>query len=147
MKNTRRGSAMIEFSLTAALMLTLLGGLVEYGMLFLEYGILHQTLRMAAEHASTAPYDSVNATPSDEFRRAVENIAVYGKAHPSPADRPVVPGLTRDQIRLDVRFENRMPAAVTVGVTEFTWRGIFRTYRFPGKPRLTFPYLGEYAAL
>lgn len=147
MRRRQRGSAIIEFSLTAGLLLTLLGGMVEYGLLFLEYSILHQTTRLAAEHAATTPYDSVNTTPSDSYRQAVANIAVYGKAQPAPEDKPVVPGLSREHITVDVRFENRLPVEVTVGVAAFEIHGLFKNHRFAGKPRLTFPYLGEFAAL
>ncbi len=147
MRHRQRGSSIVEFALSATFFLLFSGGLFDLGNLFLRYYLLQYTVRGAAEYASTAVYDSNNATPSEAFRLAVANIVVYGERAPGTKSAPLIPGLTRDQVTVDVKFENRVPVAVTVGVRELAVRGLFKTYHLSHKPKLTFPYMGEFAGL
>lgn len=143
----QRGSSLIEFALSATLFLTLSGGLFDLGNLFLRYYLLQCTVRSAAEYGARAAYDSVSATPSAAFRDAVANIVVYGEPAPKGKASPLVPDLTREQVTVDVKFENRVPVAVTVGVRDLAVRGLLKTYQLSNKPRLTFPYLGQFTGM
>lgn len=136
-----RGSSIIEFSLVATLCLALFGGLFECGHLFLDYYLLQHTVRRAAEWAAATPYESPNEQADDTLRSAVQNIVVFGEAAPRANARPLVAGLKREDVELSVRFENSVPVTMTVGLRDFEIRGLFRAYRFTGKPKASFPYL------
>ena len=95
-KANQKGSAVLEFAIGSAVMLSLFAGVFQFGFTFYRYNLLYNAVRNAAQYASMRSYDSSDSTPSSAYRTAVANIAVFGS--PEGGSMPVVPGLTTDKV-------------------------------------------------
>lgn len=86
MRKTQRGVALIEFALTAGVLLTIVFGVTEFGRAMFEYDTLAKAARDATRYLSTkAPGDTVAAADA-------VCLAVYG--NPACSGSPLAPGLT-----------------------------------------------------
>lgn len=144
-KNNRliRGNAMIEFALSAAILLPALVGTMQFGFSFLAYGKLETAVREGARYAALRTYDSSTATPSAAFTSAVQNMVVYG--NPNGGTTPVVRGITTDQIAVTTALYNGVPDLITVQLKSFQIDAAVATINISGKPWATYRYQGRFA--
>ena len=144
-KNNRlvRGNAMIEFALSAAILLPALVGTMQFGFSFLAYGKLETAVREGARYAALRTYDSSTATPSAAFTSAVQNMVVYG--NPNGGATPVVRGITTDQIAVTTAMYNGVPDLITVQLKSFQIDAAVATIHISGKPWATYRYQGRFA--
>ena len=135
MKRRRResGSALIELAGSMLLLVTLLTGIFQSGYTLYTYENLVHAVRAGARYASLGARRSGSDA---EFSKAVRNLVVYGDPHAIGA-RPIVPGLTPEQVQ--VTFE---PEAATVAVRGFAIDALFAKVRLDGRPTVTFPVTG-----
>ena len=137
----RRGSAFVEFALSAMLMFTLCGGVFQFGYSMYVYAQLTSAVRAAARHAAVRSYDSTTATPSSAYATAVKNVAVFGSPTQTTATR-AVRGLTPANVRISVTMNGGVARQVEVSIINFQVDAIFGSITFNGKPSSTFPYNG-----
>ncbi len=130
-RRTKRGSALIEFAGSLILLSVMFSGIFEIGYSFYTYGELVTAVRAGARYAALQPRGSA-ADPA--IAKAVRNLVVYGD--PAPADRtkPLVPGLTTDQVELV-----NGPDASTVSLHGFQLDALFMKVNLDGRPTVTFP--------
>jgi len=121
----RRGSALIEFAGSLILLSTVFAGVFQIGYTFFAYNTLINAVRAGARYASL--HDAKAAS-------AVANLVVYGDLVPSPAAKPVVPGLSVGNV--EVRFG---AATATVCVRGFKLDSLFSQVTLEGRPSVTFP--------
>ncbi|MBI3471159.1 MAG: pilus assembly protein [Candidatus Solibacter usitatus] len=142
----RRGSALIELSLSATLLVTLLAGAVQYGYTFYVYSQLHAAVRNGARYAGQRPFTAASPACVARMQEAIRKRVVYG-APDAPEDAvAVVRGLRPEHIAVEFQADSKgVPAEVTVAVQGFPVDSVFTTYTFQGKPATTMPYLGRYA--
>ena len=79
----RRGSALIELTLSLSFLTALFLGTWQYGYGFYVYAQLEQAVRDGARYAAARTYDSATTTPTDTYLAAVQNVVVYGDPAPS----------------------------------------------------------------
>jgi hypothetical protein len=146
-RHGEKGSAMIEFVLSATLLAGFFTGIFQYGYAFYAYNVLVNAVRSGARYASLKPYDSHSAVPSEAFQLAVQNMVVYGDPEPPRNAAPVLGGLTRSNVQLTVTGGPTggslvAPASMTVSISRFQVNSIFSVLNLDGRPSLTFPYTG-----
>ena len=151
---------MLEFAIGATVFVTLFTGTFQYGYSFYVYNNLLSAVRAGARYGTIARYTSLSgfsmATPpasgymgptgigtgQQEFVNAVQNVVVYGD--PSGGSNPVAPGLTTDNVNVDVTFLNGGPDKVWVRINGYTLNAIFGSWNLINKPACTMVYQGAF---
>ncbi|HEY3440535.1 MAG TPA: TadE family protein [Paludibaculum sp.] len=141
-RKRQRGNALIEAALAFTVLCPMFIGTFQFGLGFLYYNELANTVRSAARYAALQTYTSSTSTPASSFSDAVKNIAVYG--NPAGGTTPVVPGLQTSNASLVVTFLNGVPSTMDVSITNYQMDMVF-TKIMLNKPKATFAYVGHYA--
>ena len=141
-RSTRRGSALIELTLSLTFLTALFLGTWQYGYGFYIYAELEQAVRNGARYAAARTYDSATTTPSDTFLAAVQNVVVYGDPAPAAGATAVAPGLTTSKVALTVTFTSGVPTSMAVSITGYQFPTYFGNVSLTGKPTTTFPFVG-----
>jgi hypothetical protein len=140
---SRRGSAILEFAIAFGLLLTIFAGVWQFGYAFYAYNQLESAVRSAARYGSLANYDG-GSWNGATFNTRVKNMVVYGKPDITSADRPLLPGLTVNHVRVTPTFNGAVPSRIQVDIINFTIDAFFTEFPLQGKPRCTFEYMGRY---
>ena len=127
-----RGSALIEFAGSLALISTLFTGVFQMGYAFHNYNSLVNAVRSGARYAASR--QSASAAGNQDFAKSVRNVVLYGDPAPQPAARPVVPGLTEANVQLIVE-----PRTMTVTIRDFHLDSLLARIDIDGRPTVTFP--------
>ncbi len=138
----RRGSVIIEFALSFAVLFPFMAAVFEFGYGFFVYIQLQNSVREGARYASLRTYNTSTASYTLDYANAVKNVVVYGD--PLGGSTSTIPNLTAANVDLVVTFANAVPSAVTVSVKDYSMYTVFHTFVLQ-KPRCTFPYVGRYA--
>jgi Flp pilus assembly protein TadG len=143
----KRGSAMLEFALSATVLTGLLVGVFQIGYTFYAYNVLEHAVRGGAQYASLQPYDSTSKTPGTAFLTAVQNMVVYGDPNPQAGAAPRLNGLTTSNVQVTVSGRPAggtlaAPVSMTVSISGYRIDSVFSTTTLTGRPRVTFPYTG-----
>ena len=139
----RRGSAIIEFALSFALMFPLFTGVFQFGYVFYVYNRLENAVRAGARYASLRTYDSATDTPSDAYLAAVRSLVLYGD--PGGGAQPIVPGLATGNVSVTMTMDRNVPRQVSVAIASFQIDAVFTKIQLTGKPRAAFTYVGRFA--
>lgn len=114
----QRGAALVEFALVAAVFLTVLFGIVEFGRLLWTHNALTDATRRGARYATLRLNDSSG-------NLAVRKMVVYGDPNANPATAtPVVSGLTTNDVTLAYANYNgiQLSSKATVSITNYQFR-------------------------
>jgi Flp pilus assembly protein TadG len=139
----RAGTAMLEFTIGAGVLVAVFTGTFQFGYTFLQYNNLENAVARGARYASLVPYDSPTTAPSAAFQTAVRNMVLYG--NPTAGGAPVLSGLTAGNVILTVTFTNQVPSAMTVWINGYTIDSLFATTTLAKKPQVTYAYQGIWA--
>ncbi len=135
----RRGTALIEFALAFAALWAIASAVFEFGYSMYVYNSLVSALTHAGLYAARETFTE----PGSDFTNAVRNMAVYGA--PDGGTRALAPGLTPGHVTVDLtRDAAGVPATVSVGVTGYQIKALFRTYTLDGRPRVSVRWMGVY---
>lgn len=130
----RRGSALIEFAGSLTLLALMFAGIFEIGYSFYTYATLVTAVRAGARYAALQPK---GASVDGGVARAVRNLVVYGDPAPANRTKPVVAGLTTEQVELISDRDAR-----TVSLRGFELDALFMKVKLDGRPTVTFPVTG-----
>src|SRR5215472_1015862 len=136
----RRGSSLLEFAVATGILVPLFTGVFQFGYALFVYNNLESAVRGGARYASLRSYDSASSAPSDEFSRTVKNMVVYG--NPEGVGRAAAAGLSAENVRILPNMNGAAPESMTVEITDYAINAVFTSFRFNGKPSVTFPYSG-----
>jgi Flp pilus assembly protein TadG len=128
-----RGAAILEFALSATVLVGLLAGAFQIGHTFYAYNRLEQAVRRGAQYASLKPQATAE----------VKNLVVYGEPNPLAGDKPVLNGLTTSNVQVTVTGPADAPVSVTVAIDGYRIDSVFSTTMLTGRPSVTFPYVGQ----
>ncbi len=134
-RNRRAGTALIEFAAALILLSGMFTGIFQVGYTFFTYGKLVNAVRTGARYASLKAASESGADP--EFAKTVANMVVYGEPRPAAGAKPVVSGLTPDNVELVLG-----PSAASVSVRNFEIDALFTKVKLVGRPTVTFPFTG-----
>jgi Flp pilus assembly protein TadG len=148
----KRGSAMLEFALSATVLTGLLVGVFQIGYTFYAYNVLEHAVRGGAQYASLKPYDSASTAPGSAFLTAVQNMVVYGDPNPQAGATPVLNGFTTSNVHVTVTGGSAdgtlaAPVSMTVSISGYRINSVFSTTTLTGRPSVTFPYTGPYTGI
>ena len=139
-RSRRRGNVMMEFGLAFPLLFLFLSGMYQFGYAFFVYNQLQSAVRTGARYAATTDFDG---TAGSSFKSRVQNVVVYGV--PTGGSTPVVKGLTTSKVSVTwLGDAMSIPQTVTVGISDFSFYAVFRTFTLSDKPKATFIYMGQY---
>jgi Flp pilus assembly protein TadG len=155
----RCGSAMIELAIGSGVLMSVFTAAFQYGYIFYQYNVLYSAIENAARFASTYPYtDDCNTPLPSTFSTAVKAMAVYGNPA-ATSGTPLVPGLTTSNINVQISGLGTCgvtwaPTAVTVSIggtddsgaaiSSLKINAVFGSFTATGKPKVAYPYSGQY---
>src|SRR5437764_15071049 len=140
----RRGNAMLEFALSASVLIPLFLGTFQFGYSFYVYNLLSTQVRAGARYASLKTFPPSQVTA---WKTAVKNVVLYGNS--AGTGTVLEPGLTPAQIDVEIKDpsgvnadSSHVPYYVTVSTINYSVDAVVTTFNFNGKPIANFPYLG-----
>ena len=147
MRKRQRGHAMIELAISAAVMVSCLGGTVQFGYTFYIYNELVSAVGNGGRYAAMRTYRSASPVDIEKGKAAIRNMVVYGDARPAPGTPPQVANLRPEQVRVDwIKDESGdKPGFVDVSIADYTVDAAFGMFRFTGRPAVEYPFVGRYA--
>ena len=144
---SRRGNAMIEFALSAAVLIPMFLGTFQFGYTFYVYNLLCTQMRAGARYASMRTF---KASSVSTFKQQTRNVIRFG--NPDGTGTLIEPQLTDAEVDVQVKDSNgidadatHVPNYVTVSTINYSLNAVVTTFNFNGKPMARFPYVGRYA--
>lgn len=146
-RSRQRGHAMIELAISAAVMVSCLGGTVQFGYTFYIYNELVSAVGNGGRYAAMRTYRAASPADIEKGKTAIRNMVVYGDARPAPGMPPQVANLRPEQVRVEwIKDETRDgPAFVDVAIADYTVDAAFGMFRFIDRPAVEYPFVGRYA--
>jgi len=151
MRKRQRGHAMIELAISAAVMVSCLGGTVQFGYTFYIYNELVSAVGNGGRYAAMRTYRAASPADIEKGKTAIRNMVVYGDTRPAPGAVPQVANLRPEQVRVNwIPVSNSdesgdKPGFVDVSIAEYTVDAAFGMFRFSGRPSVEYPFVGRYA--
>ena len=143
---SRRGSAMVEFALSAPLIFLVLTGTFQFGYAFYVYNQLQLSVRSGVRYASLMDYAGTSSACIAATQDTAKNVVVYGTPSPATNASPVVRGLSKSNVNVSFNPDAKgVPGDVTLSITGFSVDVSFKTFTFNGKPAASVPWVGRYA--
>jgi Flp pilus assembly protein TadG len=145
---SRRGNAMIEFALSATILVYALSAVFQLGYSMYLYDELVGAVRAGARYASLAKLSNAgDKSIPTAYSTAVKNMVVYGNTSPATGDQPLVPGLTTANVDISMIWDSgSVPTDCTVSISSYTIDAVFKTYVLSGKPSYKTHYFGRYCS-
>jgi Flp pilus assembly protein TadG len=134
-RRTQKGNALIEFALSATLLVSLFTGIFQFGYTMIAVENLVTAVRGGARFAAVTDYTA------GDYQTNIKNMVVYGQ--PTSGTVTVVSGLTTANVEVVLTPSAGVPETVTVRIVNFSVDALFRTFNFNGTPNATFPYNGS----
>ena len=111
-----RGTQMVELAICLPILLVLFAVAGEMGRLYFMNTTLAKSTRLAARYLTTVPLNT-NENIMLYYANA-KNLAVYGKVAPTGSDKPIVAGLTTNNVLITTTGGTSiLPQFVTVQIT------------------------------
>lgn len=110
-KPSERGSTLVEFSIAATVFLMVMFAVIEFGRAVWTHNALSDAARRGARYAVISP---------EANEANVKNVVVYG--NPSGGTKPVVDGLTTDNVEVDYEGFGLDVGTVQVTVKEYQFK-------------------------
>jgi Flp pilus assembly protein TadG len=143
---SKKGNAMLEFALSAGVLIPILAGTFQFGFGLYTYNRLQSAVDDGGRYAAVRTYRTLaGATDTDKINLAIKNVVVYGTPSPTDTSVPVTSGLGTGNVNVNFTLASGLPTSVTVNISSFAIDTIFTSYTLTGKPVVTFPYIGRYA--
>ena len=148
-----RGTQLVELALVLPVLMAFFAATAEFGRYFYNYSTLAKATRAGARALATTPVKKI--TPQGGVNDAedlrVKRLVVYGDPNAATGSRPVVPGLTVDNVELKREGTvPSVPSTVTVRIVNYSYTPLFNLANFskslkwtavPLKPSTTMRFL------
>ena len=148
---------MVEFAITAPIMVALFLGVVSFGYGFYTYNRLQEAVRTGARFASMQDYDVLNLHETElscangksacnvkldpatsALAQATIHYVVYGD--PTSGTQPVIDGLTEANVSVSVDVKANRPVNTWVTINNYHLATPFGAITLNGKPSAVFCY-------
>ena len=118
-----RGAALMEFTIGASVFLTVIFGVLQFGVLLWTHNALTDAVRRGARYAINQcdPADGSCPGSSTSVDRA-KNMVVYGTPNPATGAQPVVKGLTTDNVQVNYTGFGVNAGAVKVSIVNYDFQ-------------------------
>ncbi|MCA1630712.1 MAG: pilus assembly protein [Acidobacteria bacterium] len=114
-KNRRggeRGAALVEFAIAATVFLTVMFGVIEFGLVLWTHNALTDAARRGARYAVTHPQGEASK---------VQNVVIYGEPTPAAGAKPVVANLGDANVKVAYTGFGVGAGRVTVAIDSFDY--------------------------
>jgi Flp pilus assembly protein TadG len=140
-RRSERGTQLVELALVLPILMGLFAATAEFGRYFYNYSTLAKATRAGARYLATTPVKTVGGplggTNAVEDARA-KRLVVYGDANAADGSKPVVPGLTLDNVELERTGKvATVPDTVTVRIVNYNYTPLINLGNFADKLRWT----------
>src|SRR5207249_5685195 len=143
---SKKGNAMLEFALSAGLLIPCLAGTFQFGYGLYTYNRLQSAVDNGGRYAALRTYRTLaGATDTDKSILAIKNVVVYGTPSPTASSVPVVNGFGTSNVNVSYTLTSGLPTSVRIEVNSFEIDTIFTKFTITGKPVVIFPFVGRYA--
>ena len=157
---TRRGTAILEFTLVLPFLVSIFLGVVFFGQDLFIYNELEERIRSASRLASIQAYDSLNSLDpalvcascevvldqaSSNLAGRVSNFLVYGTPTTDGTEQPLIERLTTNNVKVTMVVVNNFPVGVRVGIIDYGMVTPTGRVTLTDKPQTQFPYFGRVA--
>jgi Flp pilus assembly protein TadG len=117
-----RGAALVEFALGAAIFMTAVFAVLEFGVLLWTHNALTDAARRGARYAINQcnPVDGACSNSSTSIERT-KNIVIYGTPSPVTGAQPLVRGLTASNVQVVYSSFGVSAGKVTVSIESFDY--------------------------
>lgn len=115
-----RGAALMEFTIGAALFMTVVFGVLQFAVLLWTHNALTDAARRGARYAINQcdPADGSCPDAATSVDRT-KNMVVYGTPNPATGAQPVVKGLTTDNVQVNYSGFGVNAGAVSVSIVNY----------------------------
>jgi Flp pilus assembly protein TadG len=115
-----RGAALLELAIGATVFLTVVFGVLQFGVLLWTHNALTDAARRGARYAVNQcdPSDGSCPNSSTSVDRT-KNVVVYGTPAPAAGAQPVVKGLTTDNVQVTYSGFGVNAGSVTVRIVNY----------------------------
>lgn len=136
---------MIEFALATSLLIPAFSAVFQFGYTLYQYNLLSSAVTNGARYATGRTFrNEGGSTDLTKIKLAIQNVVVYGS--PTGGSIPQANGLTTANVNVTYTTNTKgIPMTVKVAISNFTVKGIFKSYTFNNSPVVTFPFTGRYA--
>ena len=115
-----RGAALMELAIGAAVFMTVVFGVLQFGVLLWTHNALTDAVRRGARYAVNQCDPSDGACPNSSTSvDRIKNVVVYGTPNPAAAAQPVVNGLTTANVAVTYNGFGVNAGTVKVGITGY----------------------------
>lgn len=113
-RRDERGAALLEWSITGAVFLTAVFGVLEFGRMLWTHNQLKDATRRGARYAAVRRNDAASID-------AVKKMVVFGNPNPAVGARAVVPGLTTAMVNVSHKNWDgiRLSARADVSISNY----------------------------
>lgn len=117
-----RGAALVEFALGAAVFMTVVFAVLEFGILLWTHNALTDAARRGARYAinQCSPSDGACTGASTSIERT-KNVVVYGTPSPASGAQPLVRGLTAAKVKVNYSSFGVSAGKVSVSIDGFDY--------------------------
>lgn len=150
LRNSERGSAVVELAIVFPILLMLFVGAAEIGRLFYTYTTLAKATKVGARYLSQEKdSESQNATTILNVKNRAARLVVCGFTDTCVGRLPIVPGLNVSDPLQNVNItlppaSSPSPKYVRVEITGFTFQpGVFNVAGVTNSPSATFYFALE----
>jgi Flp pilus assembly protein TadG len=117
-----RGAALVEFSIGAAVFMTVTLGVLQFGVLLWTHNALADAARRGARYAVNQCNPSDALCPNAATAVAsTQNVVVYGTPNPAAGAQPVVKGLTTSNVQVTYSGFGVNAGRVTVSIVNYNF--------------------------
>jgi Flp pilus assembly protein TadG len=107
-----RGAALVEFAIGATVFLTVMFGVIEFGLLLWTHNALTDAARRGARYAVTHPQSDLSN---------VQNVVIYGDAVPATGAKPMVANLSPANVAVAYNSFSVGAGRVTVSIENYDY--------------------------
>lgn len=131
---SERGTQLVELALVLPILLLFFAATAEFGRYFYTYSTLAKATRAGARYLATTPVNAIGAQGG--FNKTgedtkVKNLVVYGDPNAAAGSKPVVTGLTVDNVELTRAGKvASVPDTVTVKIVNYKYTPLFNLGNF-----------------
>jgi hypothetical protein len=136
-----RGSAIIECALGVVVVVPLLVFGLQYTAAFTQILMLESVLQPAAREASRLDLPGLGPVAEAEFKRAAQNLVLYGAKEEQPAPR--MAGLKREHVVVEIERRGVVPHNVTISIQGYVIPLPHKDHVLNGAVKASYPFSGR----
>jgi hypothetical protein len=133
-----RGTQLVELALVLPILMAFFAATAEFGRYFYNYSTLSKATRAGARYLATTPVKKLTqqGMVNDKEDIRVKRLVVYGDPNAADGSRPVVPGLTVDNVELKREGPVlSVPSTVTVRIVNYNYTPLINLGNFSNSLR------------